>query len=262
MALPGETARLAFASAWTAGWVTTALGRMALGDETAMSRLQPHWARGLLRGVGVRLDVRGADRLDPRETYVFMANHQSNLDIAAIFAALPLVPGFLAKRELMRVPFLAQALQSGGHVLIDRTNRRAAIKAIEQAAEHVRGGGSIVIFPEGTRSPKGVLRSLKKGGFHLAKKAGVPVASIGVVGTADVLPRDSLRVRPGRVEVRIGYPIPGARARELPVDQLLLRVKADLADLTGFQLVEDPAPPADAVPLRPPGFDPPTGPTG
>jgi len=241
MSLPGETARLAFASAWTAGWVTTALGRMAIGDKTAMTRLQPGWARGLLRGVGVSLEVHGAERLDPRETYVFMANHQSNLDIAAIFAALPMVPGFLAKRELMRVPFVAQALISGGHVLIDRSNRRAAIRAIDEAAAHLRGGGSIVIFPEGTRSPRGVIRNLKKGGFHMARKAAVPLACIGVAGTGDALPRDSLRVRPGHVVVRIGAPIPGREVGSMTVDELRARVRDELVALTGFAVVEEPA---------------------
>lgn len=240
MGLPGEMGRFVFSSAWTAGWVSYALGRIALGEPGAMARLQPAWAAGLLRRNGIDVTVTGGEGLDPEGTYVFMANHQSNLDIPTLFAALPLVPGFLAKRELMRIPFLAQALTSGGHVLIDRRARKAAFEAIDQAAAQVREGRSLVLFPEGTRSIVGTIKPMKKGGFHLARKAGVPLVPVGIRGTGDVLPRDSLRIRPGPVEVRVGEPIPPDVVGALPLPELMQVTRDALVALTGFVVRDEP----------------------
>ena len=93
----------------------------------------------------------GIENVDPEGSYVVVANHQSWVDVVVLFQSLPVIPGFMAKRELLRVPFLAAALRAGGHVVVDRQNHSSARKTLDGAAEQIRAGKSVLIFPEGTR---------------------------------------------------------------------------------------------------------------
>ncbi len=198
---------LIFLGLWTAFQVTYAVTMgVLLRDAEFFRRQQAIWARGLLRFWGVELVVTGAEHMTPG-SYVVMANHLSYVDIVVLFLALPICPGFLAKAELTRIPFLSQALRSGGHVVIDRGTRAGAMAAIESAAEQVRGGKTVLIFPEGTRGDDDTIGDFKKGGFYLAKAAKVPILPVGVRGTRAIFPRRSLLIRPGKVEVHIGAPI-------------------------------------------------------
>src|SRR5258706_10316123 len=120
-----------------------------------------------------------------------MANHQSQVCVAAFISSLPMVPGFLAKAELRNVPIFGRAMERGGHVFVDRGQHARAVAAIAAAAADIRKGGSIVIFPEGTRSSRREVLPFKKGGFHLASRARVPVVPIGIRGTAAILGKHS-----------------------------------------------------------------------
>ncbi len=102
-------------------------------------------------GWGMKVEAHGVERVDLNGTHVFMANHLSHVDIVALFIAPPMNVGFLAKNELCRVPFLGQAMVAGGHVFIDRARRERAVQALDDAAQQVAAGASIVVFPEGTR---------------------------------------------------------------------------------------------------------------
>ena len=129
-----------------------------------------------------------------------MANHLSHVDIVALFIALPMNVGFLAKKELRRVPFLGQAMVAGGHVFIDRARRERAVQALDDAAQQVAAGASIVVFPEGTRGDEERVQAFKKGGFHLARQANVPIVPVGIRGTRGIMTRDELVIRPGECE--------------------------------------------------------------
>jgi 1-acyl-sn-glycerol-3-phosphate acyltransferase len=169
-----------------------------------------HWVRWILASCGVKVDAAGQERLDPSRSYVLMANHQSVFDTAAIVATLPITFRFVAKRELSWIPFFGWALAAGGHVIIDRADRASSVRSLERAAARVRGGKTVVIFPEGTRSERGVLGELKSGGFHLALAAQVPIVPITVSGSSRITPPRSLRIESGRVHVCYGEPIPTA----------------------------------------------------
>jgi 1-acyl-sn-glycerol-3-phosphate acyltransferase len=230
-------ANLIFLGVWTAFMVTIAVTLAALrGDPEVFRRMQRDWARGLIKFWGVQVEVHGAEHMAGDRSYVVMSNHLSYADIVALFLALPVIPGFLAKRELTRVPFLAQALRSGGHVVIDRGQRANARQAINEAALQVKGGKTVLIFPEGTRGDTDTIGDFKKGGFYLAREAGVPILPVGLRGTRGVFARGSLLVRPGRVEVHIGAPIAS--------DEVLRRDASDLVPVVRAKIMELSAMPA------------------
>jgi 1-acyl-sn-glycerol-3-phosphate acyltransferase len=177
------------------------------GDRRRFQKFQRFWAEGLAKAWGMDVSAVGVEQLDPSQTYVFMANHLSHADIVALFVALPMNVGFLAKKELSKVPFLAQAIYAGGHVLVDRQDNSSAVNSMTAAAQDVANGCSLVIFPEGTRAGSEVIQPFKKGGFHLARQANVPLVPVGIRGTRAVMGREELVVRPGRVEVHVGKPV-------------------------------------------------------
>jgi 1-acyl-sn-glycerol-3-phosphate acyltransferase len=167
-----------------------------------------NWVRWILATCHVEVVSEGLDRIDPKQPYVFMSNHQSVIDTAAIVSTLPVSWRFVAKRELLFVPFFGWALGLGGHVIVDRGNHQRAMQSMKRAAQRIRGGTNVIIFPEGTRSPSGVMGPFKSGGFHLAIEAGVPILPITVSGTNQITPKGSLRIESGRVRILYGKPIP------------------------------------------------------
>lgn len=219
------------------GWAL--LRQVGRSDRARFQADTRAWARGL--AIGNRIDVRafGADRLDPGGTYVLMANHQSHADIIALFNGLPMTPGFLAKAELRKVPFFGRAMEVGGHVFVERGERGRARVAIAKAAADVRSGGSIVIFPEGTRSRRREVMPFKKGGFHLAKAAQVPIVPVGLRNTAAIIPKHSQSFEPGSCEVHIGEPISVDRVAALGIDELVLEVHRRVCELADLPAAPD-----------------------
>jgi 1-acyl-sn-glycerol-3-phosphate acyltransferase len=223
-----------FFGVWTAFMVTFAVTTgVLLRDPEFFKRMQRYWARGLTGFWGVELVVYGAEHMPNSEAgCVVMANHASYADIVALFIALPVIPGFMAKRELLKVPFLAAALRAGGHVIVDRSQSDQAKKAIESAARQVREGRTVLIFPEGTRGDSESIGDFKSGGFRLARTAGVPIIPVGLRGTAQVGPKNSLLFWPGRIEVHIGEPVMPSEVQSLDSPTLIKRVRGRIVTLS------------------------------
>ncbi|MBI5511531.1 MAG: 1-acyl-sn-glycerol-3-phosphate acyltransferase [Deltaproteobacteria bacterium] len=164
------------------------------------------WARGTLALGGIRIDVVGGDHL--AGPAVFVSNHQSTIDVVFLPAVLPRTVRFLAKKELNRVPLWGWALASGGAIMIDRKDPQGAVHSIQEGLKKLPAGWSVAVFPEGTRSQDGTLQPFKKGAFHIAMHAGLPMVPIGIAGAKDVMPKYSRLLRPGTVYLTIGAPIP------------------------------------------------------
>jgi len=179
------------------------------GGRTMM-RLGRVWVSWITRTFGVRVQVAGLENLPAHEPVILMSNHQSLVDIAAIVLTLPRTVRwrFVAKRELTRVPIFGQVLLASRHIIIDRGDREKAVASLRQAAERIRAGTTVIVFPEGTRSPDGHLRTFKSGPFHLAVEAQVPIVPITVSGSQRITPKGRLLVHSGSVKITYGKPIP------------------------------------------------------
>jgi 1-acyl-sn-glycerol-3-phosphate acyltransferase len=171
------------------------------GSDVTM-RMGRMWSRIMLAAVGARVRYEGLERGTSRLPCIYISNHQSNVDIWALISVLPPATRFVAKQSLFRVPALGWAMAASGFIPIDRRNRGRAIRSLRAAGERIRDGRPVVLFAEGTRSKSGLLGDFKKGPFHLAVQAGVPVIPIAISGSGKVLPPRSLWVRPGPVVVR------------------------------------------------------------
>jgi len=176
-------------------------------ESDASVHIGRFWAWVLLGAMKVRTEYRGIDRPPPPSPYVFIANHQSLVDILAVVPALPTRIRFVAKRELFRIPIFGWALRAGGYVPIDRGRRQQAIRSLDEAGRRIRAGRPFVLFAEGTRSRDGRMGPFKKGAFHVALQTGATVVPVAISGSWHILRPKSLRVRPGTVRVTLGKPI-------------------------------------------------------
>ncbi len=172
------------------------------------------------------LYVTGRELLKASETYVFMSNHESWMDIPAVFGAVPSSLRMVAKLGLMKIPIFGRALNSGGFIFVDRKNRARAIRQLEIAKERLNDGISIWIAPEGTRSRKKEIGSFKKGGFYLASQLQRPIVPVYIEGAFEVMPPDSPYVYPNRaITVHFCEPIETVGYGKDNLDELVLKVR-------------------------------------
>jgi 1-acyl-sn-glycerol-3-phosphate acyltransferase len=166
------------------------------------------WGNLNLWAAGVKVRVTGFENLDPRHSYVFLSNHQGWFDIFTLLGKLRVQFRWLAKEELFKIFILGRAMRAAGYVPIDRSDRKKALESLHRAAEKVQDGTSIVIFPEGTRSPDGVLQEFKKGGFLVAIKSQQSLVPVAISGSYRVLrKRGDWMIQPGVIDVSIDKPI-------------------------------------------------------
>jgi 1-acyl-sn-glycerol-3-phosphate acyltransferase len=166
------------------------------------------WARILLAVSFIRVRVEGLENLDTQGSYVFAANHASYMDIPALLATLPFQFRFFAKKGLFQIPFLGTHLRRAGHLPVDRSNARNSLKSMSEGARVIADRQlSVLLFPEGGRSPEG-LREFREGAAYIAIKAGAPLVPVAIIGMRRLLPMGSIHIRSGQVVVRIGQPMP------------------------------------------------------
>jgi len=233
---------LAWAFAYTLRMSQIAMWEKAMGggDERVRERVV-EWASGLCQRMHIEVRAHGVDSVDWSAPCVIMANHQSYLDVTALYRVLPRCFGFIAKRGLYSVPFFSGVMDAVGCIPIDRGSRADALTSMRRAAKTLRSGTPIAIFPEGTRSPGDRIAPLKKGAFHLVQMAQVPCIPIGIRGAAALMPRRNTGIRPGVIEVHVGPPVPPPAREDGAARQLLMaRVRSELSRLAGVPEIDDP----------------------
>lgn len=166
------------------------------------------WSRILLFLSGSKVEIKGMENLLRGKPQILASNHQGAFDILAFQAFIPIQFRWIAKTSLFKIPIIGWSMSLAGYVGIERERASSAYKSIEAAAEKIKNGTSVLIFPEGTRSATGKLLPFKRGSFLLAVKSGVPVIPISIKGTKDIMKRGSMLINPSRINVVIGKPIP------------------------------------------------------
>ena len=199
-------------------------------------------ARNWLRLTGVRVRVKGLELLDPKQTYVFVSNHRSYLDTAAMFIYTGRRIGLLAKKELLKVPVLGVGMGFVNVMAIDRSNRESAIRTTEAAARRIKSGVSFAVFVEGTRAKPGELLPFKKGAFYMARQAGVPVVPVAIKNSDVLMGKGTSEARSGTLEMVFMKPIDTVdRISDEAIDQLIAEARQEIEiELeTGFQDSQD-----------------------
>lgn len=197
-----------FAFLWSflCGWAA-AISAIVISQRFGSAKVGGAWARVIGWLTPMRVSVEGLEHIDPQQTYVVVCNHQSQYDILLVYGWLGLDLRWVMKKELRKLPGIGIACEKVGHIFVDRTNPEAARQAIYEALERIGDGVGILFFPEGTRSLDGRLKPFKNGAFRLAAEQLLPVLPLTLLGTREILPPGTLRVRPGRARIVIHPPI-------------------------------------------------------
>jgi len=165
------------------------------------------WGKVALLANRVKVRLEGIEHLKGEGPYIFMSNHQGSFDIFALLGYLPFQFRWLAKKELFSIPFFGWVIAAAGYISIDREGSRKTVEAMNEAARKIQEGMSLIIFPEGSRSPDGSIQPFKKGGFTLAIKSKVPIIPISITGSREIMPKGKLTVTSGEIRIRIDHPI-------------------------------------------------------
>ena len=185
----------------------------------------------LMRIGGIKLTTIGAENVPLDRPVIFVANHSSHLDIACLCNSLPVNLHFIGKKELVWVPIVGWYMFIAGHIFIDRSNRKKAVLSLRKAAQKIKNGKCVVMYPEGTRTINGEIGEFKKGAFHLALDAGVAVVPIYIKGTFEVWPKKSKKITPGAVVVRIGNPIETSKYSKKTIRDFVAETKAVIEEM-------------------------------
>lgn len=170
-------------------------------------REQQFWSRAFFRLMFIPVSVDGAEHIQPGQSYVFVANHQSMFDVWLVYGWLPVIFKWLMKAELRKVPFIGSGCKAAGHIFVERRSAKAALASLKEVEKQLTGGVCTVIFPEGTRTLTGEMGRFKRGAFQIAIDLGLPVIPLSLDGCYDVLPKGRLYVKRHPVHMHIGEPI-------------------------------------------------------
>ncbi|MFJ7936838.1 lysophospholipid acyltransferase family protein [Sporosarcina sp. NPDC096371] len=160
------------------------------------------WATGIMKRTKSSISITGTEHL-PEGPVLFISNHEGNFDIPVLISTIPKPFGFISKVEVKKLPIINDWMEEMNCVFIDRSDRRSAMNVLRDSVEKLRGGHSIIIFPEGTRSKGTGIQEFKSGFAKIAQDAGVPVVPIALYGTSEIMEKNNNRIRPAQIRVEI-----------------------------------------------------------
>jgi 1-acyl-sn-glycerol-3-phosphate acyltransferase len=180
---------------------------LLFGPKICSAVFPPMWARMNSKIAPMRVNTSGKELIEPGQSYVIVSNHQSHYDIFVLYGWLGVDIKWVMKTELRKAPVIGYICKKMEHIFIDRSDHRAAIESINRAKAKIVNGTSVIFFPEGTRSEDGRLGRFKKGAFRLAVDLGLPILPVTISGTHAVLPKGTLDLFPGAVDMIVHPPI-------------------------------------------------------
>lgn len=190
-------------------WLTMLIVALIIRKKVSVfiQRWGKFWGKALLPTFATQVRVEGLENIPKDVPIIYTPNHQSHLDWIILLAILPLPFRFVIKKELFKVPLFGTLIRNAGYFSLNRMARISSTKTLEGVAQAIKGGESVVIFPEGTRSYDGHLGEFKVGGFLLADKTGAPIIPVAISGSYQIMSRHTWLIRPGPVKVNLGQPI-------------------------------------------------------
>lgn len=183
------------------------------------------WAKLNAYMIPMFIKKTGIENIKKDTSYIVVANHQSQVDIFAIYGWLPVDFRWVMKMELRKIPFLGYFCYIAGHIFIDRSNSASALESINKAKENIKNGISILFFPEGTRTLTGELLPFKKGAFKFALDTNLPILPITLIGTMNILPSNTMDLFPGKAKMIIHEPIDISSYSEENIQDLMDKVR-------------------------------------
>jgi len=187
------------------------------------------WGWTVSKCMGITASVIGAEKIVPGQSYIITPNHQGYADVLALVTRLPVRFRWVIKKELLKVPLFGPALGRTGAISLDRSNRTQSVQRLRGGAEKLKGGWSVLIYPEGTRTPDGQLLPFKKGAFMMAVQTGLPILPVTSNGAHKILPKNTIVFRSGHITVTIGDPISTEGMTESDVPELMEKTRQAVA---------------------------------
>jgi 1-acyl-sn-glycerol-3-phosphate acyltransferase len=166
------------------------------------------WAKIMLMISFIKIKRIGLENILPGGSYIYISNHSSMFDILIALAGIPSDIRFVSKKQLFKIPIFGWAMTMAGYISIDRDRSLKAMRSIEEAAQKIKNGISVILFAEGTRSKDGLIQPFKRGPFLLASKTKVPIIPVTINGASKILPKKSLYLKGGTLEIIFGSPVP------------------------------------------------------
>lgn len=206
-------------------WITTG------GSQKYPMIVSHFWGPVIIWITGSKITIYGKENVKKDQYFIYVSNHESLMDIPAIFTAVPVNLYYVAKKELKSVPFLGWFMVMVGMIFIDRGNKEKAFESMRKAGKLIKGGKNVISFPEGTRNRDGKMKIFKRGSFIMAKAGNIEVVPIAVKGAREILPSGTGKLRPGHIKVKIGKPISGAEFSIDQVDQFASKAREAVAKM-------------------------------
>ena len=201
------------------------LARLLDSSNNLSHKVSALWGRWLCTFNGIEVNIQGLEHVRRDQAQIFVANHQGFFDIFALNAYLPVQLRWVAKSSLFKIPFVGWSMSASGYIPVERENRKKSYQAFLATIEQLKGGNSIVIFPEGTRSVDGTIGPFKKGGHLLSVRSGASLVPVTLLGTGSIIKKGSGIITPGQIQIIISPPLSSEAVKEDKEENVLRNLR-------------------------------------